>query len=204
MLTPIIANLPKESLAFASRPFTNTGLDYFGSFYVSVKRSTGKRCGFISTCLTTRAVHFEVVPSIDTSSCVMGNERFVSGRGIPSVIWLDDGTNIVATETELLQNILKWNHQLIAESLVDLCHLEVYSSGAPHHGSVWQRLVQSFKRTFYAILGNRRLTDEVLTTVFCLLEQSFNARPLVPANAKATDIDALTPNHFWLVATVPF
>ena len=41
--TSIIANLPKERLAFASRPFTNSGLDYFGPFYVSVKRSTEKR-----------------------------------------------------------------------------------------------------------------------------------------------------------------
>ena len=31
-LTPIMADLPKERLAFASRPFTNTGLDYFCPF----------------------------------------------------------------------------------------------------------------------------------------------------------------------------
>ena len=37
-LTPIMAHLPKERLrlAFTSRPFTNTDLDYFGPFYVSV------------------------------------------------------------------------------------------------------------------------------------------------------------------------
>ena len=69
---------------------------------------------------------------------------------------------------------------------------------APHHGGVWERLVRSFKHTFYAILGNRRSTDEILTTVFCLVEQSLNARPLVPASADATDLDALTPNHFLL------
>ena len=86
-LTSMMADLPKERLAFASPPFTNTGLDYFGPFYVSVKRSTEKRWGFLFTYLTTRAVHFEVVPSMDTSSCVMGIERFVSRRGNPSVIW---------------------------------------------------------------------------------------------------------------------
>ena len=49
---------------------------------------------------------------------------------------------------------------------------------------------------FYAVLGNRRLTDELLNTTFCLVEQSLNARPLVPASADATDLEALTPNHF--------
>ena len=198
-LTPIMADLPKERLAFAARPFTNTGLDYFGPFYVSVKRSTEKRWGFLFTCLTTRAVHFEVVPSMDTSSCVMGIERFVARRGIPSVIWSDNGTNFVATEKELLQNVLKWNHQSIAESMVKKgVNWKFNPPSAPHHGGVWERLVRSFKHTFYAILGNRRLTDEILTTVFCLVEQSLNARPLVPASADATDLDALTPNHFLL------
>ena len=198
-LTPIMADLPKERLAFRLRPFTNTGLDYFGNFYVSVKRSTEKRWGFLFTCLTTRAVHFEVVPSMGTSSCVMGIERFVSRRGTPSVIWSDNGTNFVATEKELLQNVLKWNHQSIAESMVKKgVNWKFNPPSAPHHVGVWERLVRSFKHTSYAILGNRCLTDEILTTVFCLVEQSLNARPLVPASADATDLDALTPNHFLL------
>ena len=40
------------------------------------------------------------------------------------------------------------------------------------------------------------MTDEILTTAFCLVEQSLNARPLVLASAEATDLDALTPNQF--------
>ena len=68
----------------------------------------------------------------------------------------------------------------------------------PHQGGAWERLVQSSKRLFYKILGNRRLTDEVLSTVFCLVEQFLNARPLVPASSDVTDLEALTPNHFLL------
>ena len=50
-------------------------------------------------------------------------------------------------------------------------------------------------------IRNRRLTDEFLTTTLCLVEQSLNARPLVPASADATDLDVLTPNHFLLGTT---
>ena len=59
-------------------------------------------------------------------------------------------------------------------------------------------MVRSSKHVFYAILGNRRLADEILTTTFCLVEQSPNARPLVSARPDTTDLDARTPNHFLL------
>ena len=121
-LTPIMADLPKERLAFAAQPFTSTGLDYFGPFYVSVKRSTEKRWGFLFTCLTTRAVHFEVVPSMDTGSCVMGIERFVARRGIPSVIWSDNGTNFVATEKERPQVVSSINCRIHGK---ERCQLEI-------------------------------------------------------------------------------
>ena len=45
-LTPIMVDLSRERLAFKEPPFSNTGVDYFGPFFVSVKRSTEKRSGF--------------------------------------------------------------------------------------------------------------------------------------------------------------
>ena len=198
-LTPMMSDLPRERLAFKEPPFSNTGVDYFGPFFVSVKRSTEKRWGFLFTCLTTRAVHFEVVPSMDTSSCVMGIERFCARRGIPSVICSDNGTNFVASEKELLNNINNWNQQTLNNVLVKKgIKWKFNPPSAPHHGSVWERVVRSFKHVFYAVLGNRRLTDEILSTTFCLVEQCLNARPLTPTSTDATELDALTPNHFLL------
>ena len=46
-LNPIISDLPRERLAFKERPFTNTGIDYFGPFYVAVKnypKNDGDSC----------------------------------------------------------------------------------------------------------------------------------------------------------------
>ena len=108
-LSPMMADLPRERLAFWEPLFTNTGIDFFGPFYVSVKRSTEKRWGFRFTCLTSRAVLFEVVPSMDTSSCVIGKGRFTACRSIPSVLWSNNGTNFIASDKELLRNISHWN-----------------------------------------------------------------------------------------------
>ena len=73
----IMTDLPIERLGYPQPPFSNTGVDYFGLFLVPIRRSTEKRWGFLFTCLTTRAVHIEVVPSLDTSSCVMGVKTFL-------------------------------------------------------------------------------------------------------------------------------
>ena len=156
----------------------------------------GKR---LLTGKTTRAVHFEVVPSMDTSSCVMGIERFAARRDTPSVLWSDNGTNFIASDKELLQNVRSWKQQFLAESLVKKgMKWKFNPPSAPHYGGAWERLVRSFKHVFYAVLGKRLLTDEILATTFCLVEQSLNAQPLVPASADATNLDALTPNHFLL------
>ena len=50
--------------------------------------------------------------------------------------------------------------------------------GTPHFGGIWERLVQSCKKVKIAILDNRSLTNEVLSTTMCLVEQTLNARPL--------------------------
>ena len=199
-LSPMMADLPRERLAFKEPPFSNAGVDYFGPpFYVSVNRSTEKRWRFLFTCLTTRAVHFEVVPSLDTSSCVIWIESFIARRDNPSILWSGNGTNFIASEKELLQNISNWNQQPLTEALVKKRITWKFNPpSAPHHGGVWERVVRSFKHVFYAAFGNRRLTDEILITTFCLVQQSMNARLLVPASSDATDLDALTPNNLLL------
>ena len=68
------------------------------------------RKGGYVTCLTTLAVPFEVVPPIDTSSCVMGVERFVSRWGTPAMIWSDNGTNFIGAEKEHALNNMYWNN----------------------------------------------------------------------------------------------
>ena len=70
--------------------------------------------------------------------------------------------------------------------------------GAPHHGGSWERLVRSVKRVLYDILGSRRVTEEVLGTTLCLVEQALNLRPITPVSTDSRELEAITPNHFLL------
>ncbi|XP_075243888.1 uncharacterized protein LOC142338139 [Convolutriloba macropyga] len=196
---PMMADLPVERLSYGNPPFSNSGIDNFRPFYVAVKRSTEKRWGFVFTYLTTRALHIEVVNSMDTTSCVMGIERFIARRGTPQVLWSGNGTNFTGAVKELSACFKALNQRAIASKMSQKgikWHFNPPSS--PHHGGSWEPMVLSVKRTFYAVLGNRRLTDEVLQTTFCLVEMTLNNRPLTSVSNDPSEMDAITPNLFLL------
>ena len=192
-IRPIMSDLPVERLGYKQPPFNH----YFEPLYFPVRRNTEKRWGFIFTCLT-RAVLLEIVPFLEACSCFMKIERFIVRRGTPSTIWSDNGTNFVGAEKELLACIKSWSG--MAPTL--FAHIGVTwkfnPPGAPHHGGSWEPLVRSVKRVPYDILGSRRVTEEVLGTTLCLVEQALNSRPITPVSTDSRELEALTPNHLLL------
>ena len=54
-----------------------------------------------------------------------------------------------------------------------------------------------------AIVGSRTLTDDVLSTTMCLVEQNLNSRTLTSVSDDHEDLEALTPNHFLLRRASP-
>ena len=94
-IQPVMTNLPVERLGYKQPPFNQPGVDYFGPLYVPVRRNTEIKVGIFFTCPTTRALHLEIVPSLDTSFCFMDIERFIARRGTPNTIWSDNGRNLV-------------------------------------------------------------------------------------------------------------
>ena len=112
---------------------------------------------------------------------------------MPSVIWSDNGTKIVAPENEKLACLLNWNAKLLAEKLAHEginCIINVPEG--PLHGVFREKLPRCFTEMFYALHDNRLLTDEISHTLFCFDEWTLNNRPLTHYVNK---FDALTPNH---------
>ena len=128
----------------------------------------------------------------------MGIERFIARRGTPSTIWSDKGTNFVGAEKELLACIKSWNGMAPTIFAHKGITWKFNPPGAPHHGGSWERLVRSVKRVLYDILGSRRVTEEVLGTTLCLVEQALNSRPITSVSTDSRELEALTPNHFLL------
>ena len=96
----IMADLPKDRVNEAPS-FTYCGVDLFGPFLVKERRSELKRYGALFTCLVSRAVHIEVVATMETDSFKMALRRMIARRDNIRSMRSYNGTNFVGTENEL-------------------------------------------------------------------------------------------------------
>lgn len=194
-----MGNLPPERTTPFVFPFTYTGIDYFGPLTVKVGRRVEKRWVVLFTCMTSRAVHLEVVPSLDTSSCIMAIRCFVAIRGVPQKILTDNGTNFTGANQELKKMVKELDQQQIDETLsVRGVEWSFIPPGAPHFGGCWERLVRSVKTGLRAMLKERHPTDLILRTALCEVMNVVNNRPLTHVSDDPHDPEPLTPNMLLL------
>ena len=192
-----MSDLPTHRVTNNVRPCTNTGVDYFGPFEVKMFRGTMKKWVCLFTCLSVRAVHLELVDSLDTEACIGAVHRFIARRGQPQSIISDNGTNFVGAAREFKEAFQELRKDEIASRLAEESIKWTFNPpAAPHFGGVWERLVKSCKKALYNILGKQSLTEDRLRTVLCVVEQLMNNRPLTDVSGDVTDLQPLTPNHF--------
>ena len=95
-----MSDLPPERLTPAP-PFTYTGMDVFGPFYIKEGRKELKRWGLIFTCLASCAIHLESLNAMTTDSFLNALRRFINRRGKVRKLRSDQGTNFVGAKNEL-------------------------------------------------------------------------------------------------------
>lgn len=162
-----------------------------------VGRRIEKRWGALFTCLTTRAVHIEIAHSLNVDSCLLCFSKFINRRGRPRHIYCDRGTNFIATERILKQELQKVESELIANSLVSPSMTFHFNTPlSPHMGGAWERLVKAVKISLYAALPSRTPNDELLHGCLISAENIVNSRPLTYLPLDTEESEALTPNHF--------
>lgn len=192
---PMTGNLPSCRLAHHQRPFTFAGLDYFGPLTITVGRSHQKRYVALFTCLTTRAVHLELVASLNTDSAIMALRRMIARRGCPAQLWSDNGTNFHGAERELRDAIFAATAEEASKKMIDWRFIP---PGAPFMGGAWERMVKSVKTALAVTLNEQFPSEEVLHTLLIEAEHTVNSRPLTHVSVNVEDPEALTPNHFLL------
>ncbi|XP_061729222.1 uncharacterized protein LOC133534153 isoform X1 [Cydia pomonella] len=195
---PPMGDLPLSRIEPFCRPFTNTGVDLFGHITVTIGRRHEKRWVALYTCLTTRAVHLELVHSLSTDSAIMSLRRMAARRGWPRTMWSDNGTNFRGATAELRAAYEEWLPALQQYGLQYRLDWRFIPPGAPNQGGAWERMVRSVKTALMATLHSRAPKEEVLATLLAEAEACVNARPLTHVSVDPRDPEALTPNHFLL------
>lgn len=79
---PIMGQLTIDRITPYHRPFSYTGLDYFGPIEVTIRRQREKRWIALFTCLTIRAVHLEIATNLSSDACLLCIRNFVNRRGV--------------------------------------------------------------------------------------------------------------------------
>ncbi|XP_069607519.1 uncharacterized protein [Ranitomeya imitator] len=198
--TQKMADLPADRLS-PDPPFTSVGLDVFGPWSVVTRRTRGgqansKRWAVMFTCMSIRAIHIEVIESLDTSSFINALRRFMAIRGPIKHIRSDRGTNFVGAAKELgIPSNL--NCKTLERFLSDQgCTWSFNPPHSSHMGGSWERMIGLVRRILDSTLlqeGAARLTHESLITFMAEAAAIINARPLVPVPNNPEEPLLLTP-----------
>ncbi|XP_035223906.1 uncharacterized protein LOC118196554 [Stegodyphus dumicola] len=113
-----------------TRVFEVSGVDYVGPLYL---KSKGKVWIVLDTCAVYRAVHIELVQSLITDVYIQALRRFIARRGRISILFSDNGSNFLGTNSEL--ETLDWNKIAVCSTAQKITWKFIPPNGAVGGGS---------------------------------------------------------------------
>lgn len=197
----IMADLPQDRLS-PGPPFSSVGVDTFGPWEVAARRTRGglahaKRWAVMFSCLSSRAVHIEVVEEMSSSSFINALRRFVAIRGRVQEFRSDRGTNFVGSTESLGFHTINVGDGPVGQFLLDNRAVWIFNPPySSHMGGAWERMIGLTRRILDSLLITgtaKKLTHETLVTFLAEACAIINSRPLVPVPTDPEYPFILTP-----------
>ena len=161
-IQPIMAPLPAFRFPSAATQFrfSNSGVDFSGPFYIEdTKGNLENYYGLIFTCLIKRAVHLESCPDLNTGTFLNAFRRFTSRRCQPELLYSENGKTFIGASEELKKRVNSLDNDKIYKAPAATNTIWKFKPPyGPHFGGVWERLIQTAKRTLLVILRSKRLS----------------------------------------------
>ncbi|KAL0152096.1 hypothetical protein M9458_052603 [Cirrhinus mrigala] len=195
-----MSDLPAERLQ-VDPPFSYVGMDMFRPWEVSARHTRGGhassyRWAVLFTCLSTGAVHIEVVEEMSSSSFINALKCFFSLHGPAKQLRSDCGTNFIGACNEMGISIP--GKDSVQKFLRDQKCIWIFNPPhSSHMGGVWECMIgvaQHILDGMFLQAGRARLTHEVLTALFAEVTAIMNARPLIPVSSDPENPYILTPS----------
>ena len=167
--------LPKTRTE-GSTPFEIVGVDFAGPIRYRKGKSEKKAYLALFACSLCRAVHLELLRSLEAAEFVRCLKKFLVRRGKPKLIYSDNGSTFKATDKWLK---LVQGDERVGGVLTEHCiEWRFNLSRAAWWGGQFERLIGLFKRSFRRTIGNGTLEFEELEEVVLDVERALNDRPL--------------------------
>ncbi|GFU96201.1 integrase catalytic domain-containing protein [Trichonephila clavipes] len=205
-------HLPIEPIT-PYRAFEKVGIDFSGPITTKCQH-TRKASNFKSyiclfICMSTKAVHLELISSLSEEAFLSALRQFVSRRRYPSGIYSDNGTNFVGASA-YLRDLFE---------LLHISNVQIYSPSkniqwhfippyAPNFGGVCEASLKLIKHNLLKTLKVDVLNFEKLATILCQIEACISLYSLSsdPKNLQVVSSDevekdvlvslaALLPQH---------
>ena len=143
-------------------------------------------------CLSTKAVHLELVRDLTSQAFIAALRRFTARRGKCANIYSDNATNFVGAKNELEELVKMFNSVRAREEIQGYAAQEGFAwhfipPSVPHIGGLWEAGVKSMKHHLRRTAGNACLTYEEMHTLLCQIEACLNSRPLVKLSEDPDD-----------------
>ncbi|UYV75643.1 hypothetical protein LAZ67_13000834 [Cordylochernes scorpioides] len=183
------AALPTNRIGLG-KPFEVTGVDLLGPLHL---KGGSKVWVALFTCAVYRAVHLEIVRTLEAITFLLALKRFIFLRGRPGKIYSDNGTNFSKTN-EFLKRLDWW--EIEGESSVKIIQWIFTPPSAPWWGGFWERLARVVKSLLVRMLGFSKLNYVQLETALCEVESIINNRALSYISEDDQDLIPSTPQMF--------
>ncbi|KYN07061.1 hypothetical protein ALC62_01990, partial [Cyphomyrmex costatus] len=147
----LMGDLPAMRIRQVDRAFLHCGLDYAGPVPVRLTSGRGyksqKAYIAVFVCMTTRAIHLELVSDNTTAAFLAAYARFCSRRGMPTDLYSDNAKNFRGVDRELKAAIhaAKQDSNLRSKLSCDGVRWHFIPPSAPHFGGLWEAGVRSVK-----------------------------------------------------------
>ncbi|XP_017467048.1 PREDICTED: uncharacterized protein LOC108359625 [Rhagoletis zephyria] len=198
-VVPIMGRLPEDRVTPYVRPFSYTGLDYFGPINVMIGRRTEKRWIALFTCLTVRAIHLEIAADLSTDACILTIRNFINRRGVPVRIRSDNGRNFLSVSQEARRFTEVFDCERLQSKLSGRGIEWRFNCPAnPSERGIWERMVQCVKRVLRHTLSEIAPREHTLQSTLIEAENIVNSRPLTHLPISPKQDEPLTPNHLLL------
>ena len=137
-------------------PFSYCQADIFGPILAYSDTIPVKRWVLVNLCLTSRAVHLELLHNYTSLSITRGFRRTFALRGVPRILWIDAGLNIVKSGKDLAQTEVK----IILELNIKFAAIEFRATLPKHHEGIGavERIIGVIKNTASkAVIGPNQI-----------------------------------------------